>query len=94
MSIQRSQVLRLYKDLLRYSRQLVYSDPHYVARRVKQQFEANRSLQDAKDIEFFYQVSLICSLIAITFHYNYSAFLTLSFQKQKGRALLEKDRLL
>lgn len=58
MSIQRSQVLRLYKDLLRYSQQLVYSDPHYVARRVKQQFEVNRSLQDAKDIEFFYQVGL------------------------------------
>ena len=63
MGVSRVQVLKLYKDILRYSNQLIYTDKEYFINRVKNEFRNNKDLTDQSDIEFFYKVSLLNNLI-------------------------------
>ena len=63
MGVSRVQVLKLYKDILRYSNQLIYTDKEYFINKVKNEFRNNKDLTDQSDIEFFYKVSLLNNLI-------------------------------
>ncbi|UXI21898.1 Sialin [Sarcoptes scabiei] len=58
MTIARSDILKLYRDLLRYSRQLKYSDIDYINRRIRNEFRAKQNLTESKDIEYYYQKGL------------------------------------
>jgi len=51
------QVLQLYRDLLRYGRQLQFTDKDYFARRIKREFKQAKNIDNAEDIKFYYQVS-------------------------------------
>lgn len=55
MTIERTQILKLYKELLRYSNTLVYTDKSYYLRRIKQKFRDNQALSDTNDIDFCYK---------------------------------------
>ena len=48
----------LYRKLLRYGRQLQYTDKEYYFNRIRQEFQENRHLTEAKDIEFVFKVNL------------------------------------
>lgn len=52
----RSQVLRLYKDLLRYGQNLQFTDKKYFKYRVKKGFVNNKHLEDTKTIQFYIEV--------------------------------------
>lgn len=62
MSVTRREVLRLYKDLVRYSKTLKLTDPVYFKRRVSADFRDNKSLLDAKEITFAFQVTFTTHL--------------------------------
>lgn len=47
-------VLRLYKDLLRYSSRLQFTDKNYYLSRVRTEFRRNQSLSKSEDIQFYY----------------------------------------
>jgi hypothetical protein len=51
------QVLQLYRDLLRYGRQLQFTDKDYFARRIRKEFKKAKNIENAEDINFNYQVS-------------------------------------
>lgn len=57
MTVERVQILNLYKQLLRYSNTLTYTNKAYYLRRVKEKFRANQDLTSAEDVEFYYKVS-------------------------------------
>lgn len=57
MSITRIQILRLYKDIARYSEELKYTDKDYFLRRVRKEFKKNRELENEKEISFNYKVN-------------------------------------
>lgn len=54
--VSRSSVIRLYKDLLRYTKQIQYSDKEYYINRVKSEFRSRKNLSEPKDIEYYYMV--------------------------------------
>lgn len=54
-------VLLLYKDLLRYGKNMQLTDKEYYVKRVRQEFRQNKSLQNPEDIEFQYMVRNIRS---------------------------------
>lgn len=56
MPISRQEVLRLYKSLLIYSKQLNLTDITYFRRRVITEFRKNKSLTAPEDITFAYKV--------------------------------------
>ncbi|XP_063531009.1 LYR motif-containing protein 5A [Cydia strobilella] len=62
MSITRSEVLRLYKNLVLYSKSLTLTDPVYFKKRITSEFKRNKSLTDPKDISFAYEkgAALLC----------------------------------
>ena len=49
-------VLLLYKDLLRYGKNIQLTDKEYYVNRVRKEFRQNKSLQNPEDIEFQYMV--------------------------------------
>lgn len=51
-----TQILRLYKDILRYGQQLKYTDKNYFYNRVQIEFKKNKDLNDT-EITFNYKVS-------------------------------------
>ena len=51
------QVLQLYRDLLRYGRQLRFTDKDCFARRIRKEFKQAKNIDNAEDIKFYYQVS-------------------------------------
>jgi hypothetical protein len=53
------QVLRLYRDLLRYGRQLQFTDKDYFASRIRKEFKQAKNIEKAEDIIFYFQVSCI-----------------------------------
>lgn len=57
-SVGKLQVLNLYKNLLRYSQQLKYTDKEYFARRIKKEFKQNKNLEGEEEIIFNFQVSI------------------------------------
>lgn len=52
----RQQVLRLYKHLLRYGNQLIYTDKKYFLGRVRAEFKENSKETDPEKIEFSFKV--------------------------------------
>lgn len=52
------QVLQLYRDLLRYGRQLQFTDKDYFARRIRKEFKQAKNIDNAEDIKFYYQRGL------------------------------------
>ena len=66
--ISRVDKLNLFKRLIKYSNQLVYTDKQFYLDRVKQEFNKNKSLNDEKDIKFFYQVSIIFNVFLYLTH--------------------------
>lgn len=56
--LDKNSVLRLYKDLLRYSGRLVYTDKNYYLNRVRTEFRKNQSLSRTEDIHFYFNVRL------------------------------------
>lgn len=56
--LDKNSILRLYKDLLRYSDRLQFTDKNYYINRVKTEFRNNQSLSKTEDIHFYFNVSL------------------------------------
>lgn len=52
------QVLQLYRNLMRYSKELKFTDQNYFRRRVRKEFNRNKNLQSEADIEFYIKVIL------------------------------------
>ncbi|KAJ8722492.1 hypothetical protein PYW07_003672 [Mythimna separata] len=55
MQVTRTEVLKLYKHLIQYSKSLTLTDPAYFRRRVATEFRNNKELTKPKDITFAYQ---------------------------------------
>ncbi|KAJ8725853.1 hypothetical protein PYW08_004036 [Mythimna loreyi] len=55
MQVTRSEVLKLYKHLIQYSKSLTLTDPAYFRHRVATEFRKNKELTKPKDITFAYQ---------------------------------------
>lgn len=53
------QVLRLYKNLLKYSDQLQFTDKSYYVNRIKDEFRTNKSLTKSEEIEFNFKVKIL-----------------------------------
>lgn len=54
----RTQVLKLYKHLVRYSNNLQFTDKKYFLKKVKSEFKASKSLENPKEIEFAFKVRI------------------------------------
>ncbi|KDR08761.1 hypothetical protein L798_01572 [Zootermopsis nevadensis] len=52
------QILRLYRDLLRYGRQLQFTDKNYFARRIREEFKQAKNTEKVEDINFYFQRGL------------------------------------
>lgn len=52
-----TEALRLYRSLLRYSKQLKFTDVKYFKNRIRKEFEQNRSLELEADIKTSIEVS-------------------------------------
>ncbi|UJR36027.1 hypothetical protein I4U23_028766 [Adineta vaga] len=50
MSTRQLEVLRLYRDLLRYSQTLKYTDVNFYLTRIKQEFAKGKTLENEDDI--------------------------------------------
>lgn len=50
------QVLRLYKNLLKYGNQLQLTDKWYYMNRIRNEFKTNKKLKSAEEIEFSFKV--------------------------------------
>lgn len=50
------QILKLYKDLLRYGQQLHLTDKQYYINRIQKEFAKNRELIDVADINYNFKV--------------------------------------
>lgn len=67
------EVLQLYRQLLRYGKELKYTNKSFFKERVRKEFEVNRNLQSEADIEFQIKVSslvrvdLLLSLLMLLF---------------------------
>lgn len=49
--------VQLYRDLLRYGKQLKFTDQSYFKYRIRSEFEKNRNLESGTDIEFNIKVN-------------------------------------
>ncbi|RWS00373.1 uncharacterized protein B4U79_07380 [Dinothrombium tinctorium] len=58
MAIGKREVLNLYKQLIRYSNTLRFTDKTFYLQKVRKEFEKNRTLVDASEVDFYYQVYL------------------------------------
>ncbi|CAG2175124.1 unnamed protein product [Oppiella nova] len=54
--VSRVDKLRLFKELVKYSNELIYTDRHFYLNRVRQEFRKHRELTAEEDIDFFYRV--------------------------------------
>lgn len=79
-------VLRLYKDLLRYSSRLQFTDKSYYLNRVRTEFRNNQSLSKSEEIQFYYNVNM-------SFGFCFNHELVFCFHLQKGVAFLSRQRL-
>lgn len=57
-----SQIVKLYKDLLRYGQNLQYTDKEYFYKRIKSEFKKNKTLVDEAQIIFNYKVEALVSI--------------------------------
>lgn len=58
MAPNRADILRLYKELLRYSEIITFTDKNYYTNKIKQGFRANKNTPE--NITFLYKASFIC----------------------------------
>ena len=56
MPVTRTEILKLYKHLILYSKSLTLTDPAYFRHRVATEFRKNKALTKDKDITFAYEV--------------------------------------
>lgn len=63
MIVERLQILKLYKEIMRYGQQLKYTDKDYFVRRVKKEFQSNKNLKVDKEIKFYYEVCSIHKIL-------------------------------
>ncbi|XP_066247894.1 mitochondrial ribosome and complex I assembly factor AltMIEF1 [Euwallacea similis] len=56
------EILKLYKNLLRYSEQLQFTDQSYFTRRIKKEFKDNKNITDESDISFKFEKGIILLL--------------------------------
>lgn len=63
----RFEILRLYKDLLRYGQHLKFTDKDYFKKRIVIEFKKNKTKDNSKDIEFQYNVSTLNLKLKIFF---------------------------
>lgn len=61
MSVTKLEILRLYKNLINYSRRITLTDPAYFKRKVATEFKSNKALSKPEDISFAFKVKLILS---------------------------------
>ena len=67
MNLNRNLILKLYKDLLKYSQNLKYTDKLYYKQYIRSQFEKNKELSNETLIDLVYKVSeLILNLEFLT----------------------------
>lgn len=57
--LHRQQILRLYKDILRYGQQLQYTDKSYFYQRISDEFKKNKNESESTQMNFLYEV---CSI--------------------------------
>lgn len=57
------EILKLYKQLLRYGQQLHLTDKKYYQQRIVNEFKKNKDLDKKEDINFHFQASFIIKLI-------------------------------
>jgi len=55
-TVSRALILHLYKNLLKYSNQLVYTDKNFYLNKIKRDFRQNKHLTQQEDIRYFYEV--------------------------------------
>lgn len=63
MNVSKIQILKLYKDIIRYGQQLKYTDKEYYFHRVRQEFRRNKHLEDVNQISFNYNVRFTLTII-------------------------------
>lgn len=51
------EIIRLYRNLLRYGNQLKYTDKSFYLQRIREEFHRNRGLKTKEDIEFNFKVN-------------------------------------
>lgn len=55
MSVSRAEVLKLYKNLMLYSKSLRFTDVKYYKNRISTEFKQNKSLSKPEDITFAFK---------------------------------------
>ncbi|XP_064210745.1 mitochondrial ribosome and complex I assembly factor AltMIEF1 [Tribolium castaneum] len=53
------QILKLYKDLLRYGQNLKFTDKDYFHKRIRREFRKNRDLTDESAISFNFERGIV-----------------------------------
>lgn len=76
-----AEVLRLYRNLLRYGKQLKFTDHNYYTGRIRSEFAQNKTLTSAEDIEFQFKVRFITWFV-YEIYFNRSS---LFFINRKGK---------
>lgn len=59
------EVLQLYRKLLRYGKELKFTDQNYFRRRVRKEFKLNIELQSEADIRFNIKVNVLLASVKI-----------------------------
>ena len=85
MSTRQLEVLRLYRDLIKYSQTLKYTDVDFYLARIKQEFAKRKTLDDENEIARQIAVRDKCDMFKNMFSF---------FLVQKGREFLKNKRLI
>lgn len=85
----KQQILRLYKDILRYGHQLELTDKNYFYRRISQEFKKNMIEPDPMQAKFLYDVSRIYLSSTDSMHVQF----WVSFFDQLAGNVFVSDRL-
>lgn len=70
MAVERLPILRLYKELLKYSTELKYTDKVWYQRRVREEFRKNKNLTELEDIKFYVKVNNASLKVQINLCFN------------------------
>lgn len=66
MPISRQEVLRLYKNLIIYSKNLKFTDSTYFRKKVITEFRRNKTLTASEDISYAYKVREVVNMVKIS----------------------------
>ncbi|KAF7286317.1 hypothetical protein GWI33_006046 [Rhynchophorus ferrugineus] len=64
------EILKLYKDLLRYGQELKFTDKEYFQKRIKKEFKQNKVVTDETDINFKFEKGIILLLRKTVIYYK------------------------